>query len=136
MSCSISDKSSNSFIGVHNWSMNVNNDMTADTADFGDSDLIGAWNTTAGRYRGIRLVDINRDGFVDVCGHGANGIYCALSTGTAFDMKRNVMPFNFGGSLWDYEQYGSTITFGNLDGDARVDMCLRGIYGMMCSKGP
>src|SRR4029078_12435705 len=134
---SSSKSTSCAFVDNHIWSMNVNNTgLTENSVDFGDADPEGAWSATAGRYRSIRLVHINRDGLVDVCGRGPNGIYCALSTGTAFEMKRNVMPFNFGGPTWDLEQYGSTITFGNLDGDARVDMCLRGMFGMMCSEGP
>lgn len=127
--------SSGQFVDDHIWSMSEHNTgLTENSVDFGDADPEGAWSTTAGRYRSIRMVDINRDGLVDVCGRSVNGIYCALSTGTAFEMKRNVMPFNFGGPIWDLEQYGSTIAFGNLDGDARVDMCLRGMFGMMCSE--
>ena len=51
--------------------------------------------------------------------------------------RRGVMPFDFtDAALWNSEQYGSTFSFGDLDGDKRVDVCARGIYGISCSEGP
>jgi hypothetical protein len=135
--CGTSTPQGGAFVETHTWAMNVGNNQTANTRDFGDSDPLADWDETPAKYRSIRLVDINRDGFADVCGRGTYGIYCALSTGTAFEAKRNIMPFDFGDAqLWNSEQYGSTFSFGDLDGDKRVDLCARGIEGMWCSEGP
>lgn len=135
--CGTSTPQGGAFLETHTWAMNVGNDKEANTRDLGDSDPLADWASTPAKYRSIRLVDINRDGFADVCGRGTYGIYCALSTGTAFERKRTVMPFNFTDQYgWNLEQYGSTLSFGNLDGDKRTDLCARGTYGMWCSEGP
>jgi hypothetical protein len=136
MLCAVANAAGSSFDNDHVWSFNSSNSAALNSRDFADGDLSADWSLAPARYRSIRLVDINRDGMADVCGRSANGIVCALSTGTAFESKRNVMPFLFTDAQgWNAEQYGSTLSFGNLDSDARVDLCARGIAGMWCSEG-
>ncbi|HET7500021.1 MAG TPA: hypothetical protein VFK02_03435 [Kofleriaceae bacterium] len=135
MHCALSDGSS--FIHAHTWSFNAGNESGNNTRDFGDSDPAGAWPTTPAKYRSIRLVDINRDGLTDVCGRDVGGIWCALSTGSAFESKRAVVSTSFTDSAgWNAEAYGSTLSFGRLDGNDRIDMCARGMEGIWCSEGP
>jgi hypothetical protein len=129
--------SGNRLVDDHTWSTGPTPGVDSLARDFADTDPSAAWGVSPAKYRSIRLVDVNRDGLADVCGRGADGIYCALSTGTAFTAKRNVMPFLFddaGG--WNAEYYGATLMFGRLDGDARVDLCARGLAGVWCSSAP
>jgi hypothetical protein len=124
-----------SFSNGHFWSFNsdrTNAPLTHN--DFSDYDPVANWATSSSYYDSIRLIDINRDGFADVCGRGPLGVYCALSTGTSFEQKRLVdldLADSYG---WGYPFYGGTLTFGDLDGDARVDMCARGGAGLYCKS--
>ena len=51
--------------------------------NFADS---GGWATGDYYYGSIRLGDVNGDGRADICGRGAAGIYCAVST-VVFEVK-------------------------------------------------
>lgn len=97
------------------------------------SDLAG-WDIPS-RYRTVRLADVNGDGFADMCGRGAAGIYCGLSNGLTFDPATLWSAgANYADTAgWGQEQYGSTIQFGNLNSDNRADVCVRGEAGIYCS---
>lgn len=128
----------------HNWSedadrtfpRNLDGSRGPVQWEFSDADPFTDWKSQPSYYRSIQLVDINHDGFADVCGRGPGGIYCALSTGTGFEPLRNVLPFDFTDALgWDADNTGSTISFGYLDGSSRIWVCGRGYYGVVCAKG-
>jgi hypothetical protein len=104
--------------------------------EFSDLDPLVTWGSQPYYYRSVQLVDINHDGFADVCARGPNGIYCALSTGTGFEPRRNVLPFDFTDTLgWNVDDKGSTISFGDLDRSSRTWICGRGYFGVVCAKG-
>jgi hypothetical protein len=126
----------------HNWSADADRTFPRNIAgptvpwEFSDLDPLINWPSQTSYYRTIQLVDINHDGFADVCGRGPDGIYCALSTGTGFEPRRNVLPFDFTDSLgWQADNAGSTISFGDLDGGPRMWICGRGYFGVLCAKG-
>ena len=126
----------------HNWSADADRTFPRNIAgptvpwEFSDLDPLINWPSQTSYYRTIQLVDINHDGFADVCGRGPDGIYCALSTGTGFEPRRNVLPFGFTDSLgWQPDNAGSTISFGDLDGGPRMWVCGRGSFGVLCAKG-
>jgi hypothetical protein len=132
MFCSLAQGLSPSFGNGHYWSYDSDRTNAVLTRnDFSDYDSIGTW-ATAPYYESVRLIDINRDGFADVCGRAALGVYCALSTGTDFEQKRLVDLDLTDGTGWGYSNTGGTLMFGDLDGDARVDMCARGFGGLCC----
>lgn len=123
-----------SFNNGHFWSFNADRTYgVVSKNDFSDYDPVTNWSAAA-YYNSIRLVDINRDGFVDVCGRGPQGVYCALSTGTSFEAKRQLELDLTDTTGWEFPDTGGTITFGDLDGDQRVDMCMRGYAGLYCEK--
>src|SRR6185503_1879920 len=104
--------------------------------EFSDADPGFAWRSSPAYHASIQLVDVNRDGLADLCARGPLGLYCALSTGTSFEHRRLVFPADFTDALgWANPIYGATVRFGDLDGDARVDVCGRGFYGVVCAEG-
>ncbi len=130
------------FNRLHNWSADSDRLFPRTVAgasvkwEFSDLDPLVSWGSQPYYYRTIQLIDINHDGFADVCARGPAGIYCALSTGTAFEPRRNVLPFDFTDVLgWNIDNKGSTISFGHLDGGSRTWICGRGYYGVVCAKG-
>ena len=137
MFCAVNHGLSPSFFNEHFWSYNADRTTTNPEVthnDFSDADSdFGNW-TQVPYYDSIKLIDINRDGFADVCGRGPSGIYCALSTGTAFETKRLVDLDLADGFGWGYPNTGATISFGDLNGDSRVDVCARGFAGLYCES--
>lgn len=97
------------------------------------SDLQG-WSAMPSYYGSIRLSDVNGDGKADLCGRAPAGILCALSTGTSFSRASSWTGIEFTDALgWAPEEYGSTIMFGDVDGDGRDDVCGRGPDGIVCA---
>jgi hypothetical protein len=94
------------------------------------SDAAG-W-TAAPYYSTISFPDVDGDGKADLCGRGKSGISCALSTGSAFGAT-TVWSASFSDANgWTAPQYYSTIQFGDVDGNGKVDVCARGIAGVLC----
>lgn len=77
-------------------------------------------------------VDLNGDGRADVCGRGAGGIWCGLSTGTSFSpMTLWIAGFDDRGG-WTAPQFYSTIQFPDVNGDGLADVCGRAAAGIAC----
>ena len=140
---------SGSFQNAHYWSFDNDRRLTGDTgtnlsADFSDTDS-GAFagsnrfSSYPAYYASLKLVDLNKDGFADICARGELGMFCSLSMGHSFERKREVLPraedFTDSPGGWGDPSNGSTMTFGDLDGDNRVEMCGRGWYGVVCASG-
>ena len=127
LECATQAPGGGSFTNEHIWSLH---------GDFSDSDGGESWAASPAYFGSIQLVDINRDGFADACGRGWDGIWCALSTGVGFERRKLVEPFGFTDALgWAAPARGSTLRFGDLDGDARLDVCGRDGSGVVCAEG-
>jgi hypothetical protein len=84
-------------------------------------------------YSTIRYPNVDGGSRADVCGRGIKGIYCATSNGVAFmDFKLWNGDFN-DTSGFNQPQYYSTISFPDLNGDGKADLCGRGIAGLYCA---
>jgi hypothetical protein len=100
------------------------------TSGFSDADN---WNVGSQYYATIRFPDLNNDDRADICGRGAAGVFCALSTGTSFGPVSlwetsfsDANQFNLG------PEFYSTIRFPDLNNDGRADVCGRGRTGVFC----
>jgi hypothetical protein len=132
--CAIMARDSAYYTNGRDWSFD-NDRSTALRRDFGNSDPVVNWASSRSYYGSIRLVDVNRDGLADVCGRGPLGVYCAFSNGTHFEAKRLVLPDLNNSAGWGTDNTGGTLSFGDLNGNKRMDLCARGINGVVCSEG-
>ena len=98
---------------------------------FSDAD---GWNAP-GYYATVQFVDVNGDGKADVCGRGAGGLACALSTGAAFATTATLQTtwFNDASGWGASAAYYATIQFADVNGDKKADVCGRGVGGIYCS---
>jgi hypothetical protein len=92
-----------------------------DAAGYGD---VGYWST-------IRLEDIDSDGRADFCARAAGGYACHLSLGDAFGPAIPGPRFEDANGWGDHDNYG-TIRLGDVNGDARKDICARSNDGLHC----
>lgn len=99
------------------------------TNDFAD---VNGWNNIS-YYSSIRLADVNGDNHADICGRGISGISCGISNGAGFAPALLWTAQYKSAEGWSQHQYGSTIMFGDINGDGRDDVCGRGIAGIFCS---
>ncbi len=96
-----------------------------------------AWSDAEGwdkpeYYSTIQFADLNGDGKADVCGRAAKGMVCEISSGTEFPTE--VLGPVWSDALgWNEPQYYQSIQFADVNGDARMDLCARGIHGVECS---
>jgi hypothetical protein len=118
MVCALSNGTS--FGGPPGWS-----------SDFSDATY---WNDDPKYWQTIQFVDVNGDLKADICGRGTDGLYCALSTGTAFAaLSRWSSDFGDGQSWGDSPSYWQTVRFPDLNGDGKADVCGRGDGGLLCA---
>lgn len=89
-------------------------------------------------YSTIRFPDVNGDGRSDICWRRpANGILCALSSGSVFSTPRAWNPdvitqFSNTNGWQSSPSYYGTIRFPDLNGDGKADVCGRGGAGVWC----
>lgn len=95
----------------------------------------GGWNLPQ-YYSTIRFPDLDNNGLQDVCGRGAGGIWCGLSSGTVPNpsfsgptLWNNSFSDFYG---WNLPQYYSTIGFPEINGSGGADVCGRGAGGIWC----
>lgn len=86
-------------------------------------------------YGSLRLADVNADGRADLCGRNAEGIECALSAGDGrFSPASQWTREDFSDALgWRTDATGSTLRFGDVDGDGLLDACGRASHGIRCA---
>lgn len=93
--------------------------------------LAGAGGPTYPELVASSPVDVNGDGQGDVCGRAAKGVLCELSNGTGF-AQEIVGPDWSDAKGWNRPEYGSTIRFGDVNGDGKADVCGRAALGVVC----
>ncbi len=103
--------------------------------DYADSE---GWGANVAYYGSLRLADVDGDGGADLCGRGSAGIWCSISQGGAsFDEKRLIFFNNFTDTQgWNQERFGPTVQWADIDGDSRMDPCMRGVNGAVCTAAP
>jgi len=102
-------------------------------ADFSDAK---DYHEAASYYRSLRLADVNADGLADLCGRHAGGIECALAqAGGVFAAATQWVEDDFTDELgWKSDDTGSTLRYGDVDGDGLLDVCGRSPQGIRCAK--
>src|SRR6185312_3255278 len=82
----------------------------------------------------IIFADINGDGKADVCGRGGAGIYCELSTGTAFGAIYLASTDFSDAQTWNSNAaYYGSLRLADVNGDGKPDICGRSSGGVICA---
>lgn len=85
------------------------------------------WDTRA-IYTSLRMGDVDGDGMDDLCIRSADRIVCWAASGVGFDESLTTMPL---GEASPSAQHAE-IWLADIDGDAQVDVCARGVDGLRC----
>jgi LmbE family N-acetylglucosaminyl deacetylase len=120
--CATANAAGTSFVNARVWSSGN---------DFSDA---AGWAASPSYYQSIRLADVNGDGYADVCGRLADGIYCALNNRNGGFSPATLWLADFtdaGG--WSNVSYGTTLQFADINGDGKADVCGRGSAGIRCA---
>jgi len=101
------------------------------TSSFNDGEI---YDDSPSYYLTFALADVNGDRFADACSRSDDGLRCAINTttgdlGTAIRVSDEVS-YDKG---WGDEAFGSTVTFGDINGDGRADACGRGGASIVCA---
>ena len=134
----------------------LNNDGKADVCGRGSagfycglSDGVGSfvgvslWSSTFSDARGFNLAssyqtlsfpDLNADGKADVCGRAPDGMLCELSTGSSFTVARRYSTDVSDARFWNYAPYYGTLSFADIDGDGKPELCGRSSIGIACER--
>ena len=99
-----------------------------------------AWSDSTGYgehqyYSTIRFPDLNGDGKADVCTRESGGIECWIGTGTGFVSPFNGPDWTWDASGFDEPKYYTTISFPDLNGDGKADVCARDSGAIECWIG-
>lgn len=81
----------------------------------------------------MMFADINGDGKADVCGRGAYGIVCELSTGSGFGPAYLATQDYSDAQGWNAVPYYGSLRLVDVNGDGKADICGRGGAGISCS---
>jgi hypothetical protein len=93
------------------------------------------WYSHPEYYGTIAYPDLNGDGRADLCYRYEDGIRCALNTGSGqFGQFSAVArgPAWSNAAGWNAPQYYSTISYPDINGDGRSDICGRDRDGIIC----
>src|SRR5260370_5379740 len=108
--------------------------------DFSDGDSVpGApFGSDASYYRSFKLADVNGDGFADACARGASGVVCAKNNGRGqFGAYKNWKGDDFtDGTGWLPPQYGTTVQYAAINGDAVAGSWGPGCGCFGCAAAP
>lgn len=93
------------------------------------SDAMG-WNKPQ-YYQTIQMADINGDGRADICGRGAFGLECWVSTASGWVRSAGIPTLSDAGG-WTSPVGFQTIQLADINGDGKADLCARGAAGLYC----
>src|SRR5579864_1509346 len=89
------------------------------------------WKSDPSYWQTIRLVDVNHDGSLDICGRAPQGIICTFSyLGTFGGGELLTRQFSDADSWYVSPAYWSTIQFADINGDGYPDVCGRSSQGL------
>jgi hypothetical protein len=83
-------------------------------------------------YSTISYPDLNADGRADICGRCADGLRCALNTGSTFGTS-SIWRADFANVDWNLPESYRTIRFPDLNDDGKADVCGRWHDGIYCA---
>ncbi|HEY2031712.1 MAG TPA: FG-GAP-like repeat-containing protein [Myxococcales bacterium] len=82
----------------------------------------------------FRLADVDGDGVADACIRLADGVHCARGDGAGGFAPESLWSSDFSDANgWSADANGSTLMFGDLNGDGRADVCARSASGVVCA---
>lgn len=85
-------------------------------------------------YSTLRLADVDGDGLLDVCGRGYYGIVCSLGNGDGTFRAPQLWTHYFSNDQgWSPIQFAASITFGDVNGDGKADVCGTNNTGTYCA---
>ncbi len=91
----------------------------------------GSNNPAAKAYlSSVRFGDIDGDHLDDVCARFKDNFKCYLSDGSGF--KKEIVSEDLKDPGWVAPQYLSTFRMADVDGDSRMDICVRGDNNVYC----
>ena len=85
------------------------------------------WDTRA-VFTSLRMGDVDGDGLDDLCTRDGERIVCRAASGVGFERSLVTMAL---GELSPSAQHAE-VWLADIDGDARVDVCARGVEGLRC----
>lgn len=92
---------------------------------------------TNDNYRTIKFADVTGDGKPDLCYRSSAGLNCAPNTSTTSVSFGAVQLLSSVGiadaSGWANAAYAGTVMYGDLDGNGKADVCMRGSAGVWCA---
>ncbi|WP_082654755.1 FG-GAP-like repeat-containing protein [Janthinobacterium sp. Ant5-2-1] len=115
-----------------------NGDSFSSTGEYWTEDFSDAqgWGLNSTYYDTIRLVDVNKDGYADICSRGTNGIYCGINDALGKFNPVTLWLSSFDdASGWNWPEHALTIQFADVNGDGNLDICGRGGAGVYCALG-